>query len=148
MARSRFIKHWHGLSLRLLIEKCAFQILWHVASNLIRKKKGRLGTRRTAIPVRFLKGRTCAGSECSKNLGHLGPWGIVVDTTPVLWPAWPRTDFPTLSWACVSWTHLGCGVGPDHLRWKTVPSCCDHDITGSPGDIGLTGQERCSEPLR
>jgi hypothetical protein len=43
-----------------------------------------LCARRTAIPAHFLMGRTCAGSECSKNLGHLGPRGIVADMTPVL----------------------------------------------------------------
>jgi hypothetical protein len=48
------------------------------------EEKGRLGARRAAIPARFLTGRTCADSECSKNMGHLGLRGIVVDTTPIL----------------------------------------------------------------
>jgi hypothetical protein len=48
------------------------------------EEKGRLGARRAAIPACLLMGRTCAGSERSKNLGCLGPRGIVVDMTPVL----------------------------------------------------------------
>jgi hypothetical protein len=48
------------------------------------EEKDRLGIRGTAIPARFFMGRTCTGSEYSKNSGHLGPRGIVVDTTSVL----------------------------------------------------------------
>jgi hypothetical protein len=48
------------------------------------EEKGRLDARRTAVPAHFLMGRTCAGSERSKNLGHHGPRGIVADMTPVL----------------------------------------------------------------
>jgi hypothetical protein len=47
-------------------------------------EENRLGAQRTAIPARLLMGKTCAGSERSKNLGRLGPRGIVVNKTPVL----------------------------------------------------------------
>jgi hypothetical protein len=75
------IEHERGCSLRLLTEKS--YILKFVAHSLQidSEEKDRLDIRRTAIPAHFLMGRTCAGSECSKNSGHLGPRGIVVDTT-------------------------------------------------------------------
>jgi hypothetical protein len=60
-------------------------ILDSVAHSLqIELEENRLGARGTAIPTRLLMGKTCVGSEHSKNLGRLGPWGIVVDKTPVL----------------------------------------------------------------
>jgi hypothetical protein len=78
------IKHERGRSLRLLIEKIYIPNFVTHSLQIDSEEKGRLGIRRTAIPARFLMGRTCAGSECSKNSGHLGPRGIIVDTTPVL----------------------------------------------------------------
>jgi hypothetical protein len=82
--KSIHIKHERGRSLRMLTEK--IYILNFVTRSLQigSEEKNRLGARRTAIPVCFLMGKTCAGSEHSKNLGRLGPRGIVVDTTPVL----------------------------------------------------------------
>jgi hypothetical protein len=54
-----------------------------VAHSLqIESEENRLGALRTAIPACLLMGKTCAGSERSKNLGRPGPRGIVVDKTP------------------------------------------------------------------
>jgi hypothetical protein len=78
------MKHARGRSLSVFSEKLTTRILWHVASKLIWKKKNHLSAQRSAISKHFLMGRTCAGSECSKNLEHLGPRDIVVDTTPIL----------------------------------------------------------------
>jgi hypothetical protein len=50
----------------------------------IESEEKHLGARRTAILHIIFMGKTCAGSEHSKNLGRLGPRGIVVDKTPVL----------------------------------------------------------------
>jgi hypothetical protein len=78
------IKHERGHSLRMLIEKSYIPNFVTRSLQIDSEEKGRLGARRTAIPARLLMGRTCAGSERSKNLGRLGLRGIVVDTTPVL----------------------------------------------------------------
>jgi hypothetical protein len=82
-----YIKYEHGRSLRLFNRKIYIPNFMTRSLQIDSEEKGRLDVRRTAIPARFLMGRTCIGSECSKNLGHLGPRGIVVNTTPVLKPA-------------------------------------------------------------
>jgi hypothetical protein len=54
-----------------------------VAHDLqIESEGNHLGARRTAITASLLMGKTFIGSVHSRNLGHLGPWGIVVDKTP------------------------------------------------------------------
>jgi hypothetical protein len=78
------IKHERGRSLCLLIEKSYIPKFVTYSLQIDSEEKGHLDIRGTAIPAHFLMGRTCAGSECSKNSGYLGPRGIVVDTTPVL----------------------------------------------------------------
>jgi hypothetical protein len=82
--KSIYIKHEHGYSLRMLIEKIYIPNFVTRSLQIDLEEKGRLGARRTAIPAHFLMGITCSGSEHSKNLGYLGSRGIVVDTTPVL----------------------------------------------------------------
>jgi hypothetical protein len=82
--KSIYIKHERGDSLRMLIEEIFIPNFVTRSLQNNSEEKGRLGVRRTAIPARLLTGRICAGSERSKNLGRLGPRGIVVDTTPVL----------------------------------------------------------------
>jgi hypothetical protein len=82
--KSIYIKHEHGYSLRMLIEEIYILNFVTHSLQIDSEEKGRLGTRRTAIPTHFLMGRTCAGSKRSKNLGHRGPQGIVADMTPVL----------------------------------------------------------------
>jgi hypothetical protein len=79
-----YIKHERGYSLRMLIEEIYIPNFVTCSLQIDSEEKGRLGIRRTAVPARILMVRTCAGSECSKNSGHLGPRGIVVDMTPVL----------------------------------------------------------------
>jgi hypothetical protein len=79
-----YIKHERGRSLHLFNRKIYIPNIVTRSLQIDSEEKGRLGIQRTAIPARFLMGRTCAGSECYKNLGHLGPRGIVVDTTPIL----------------------------------------------------------------
>jgi hypothetical protein len=79
-----FIKHECGRSLHLLTEKIYIPKFMARSLQIDSEEKDRLGTLRTAISACFLMGKTCAGSECSKNSGHLGPQGIVVDMTPVL----------------------------------------------------------------
>jgi hypothetical protein len=78
------IKHEHGYTLRKLSEKIYIPNFVTRSVQINLEEKGRLGAWRAAIPARLLMGRTCAGFERSKNLGHLGPRGIIVDTTPVL----------------------------------------------------------------
>jgi hypothetical protein len=82
--KSIHIKHERGYSLRMLTEKIYIPNFVTRSLQIDWEEKDRLGARRTAIPVRFLMSRTCTGSERSKNLGRLGPRGIIVDTTPVL----------------------------------------------------------------
>jgi hypothetical protein len=82
--KSIYIKYERGYSLRMLIEKIYIPNFVTHSLQIDSEEKGCLGVRRTAIPARLLTGRTCAGSEHSKNSGHLGRWGIVVDTTLVL----------------------------------------------------------------
>jgi hypothetical protein len=82
--KSIYIKHERGYSLRMLTEEIYIPNFVTRSLQIDSEEEGCLGVRRAAIPARFLMGRTCAGSECSKNSGHLGPRGIVVDTTPVL----------------------------------------------------------------
>jgi hypothetical protein len=78
------IKYERGYSLRMLSEKIYIPNFVTRSLQIDSEEKDRLGARRTAISARLLMGRTCAGAERSKNLGRLGPRGIVVDTTPVL----------------------------------------------------------------
>jgi hypothetical protein len=82
--KSIYIKYECGRSLRLFNRKIYIPNFMTRSLQIDSEEKGRLGVRRTAIPARFLMGRTCTSSECSKNSGHHGPRGIVVDTTPVL----------------------------------------------------------------
>jgi hypothetical protein len=82
--KSIYIKHEHGRSLRLFNRKIYIPNFVTRSLQIDSEEKGHLRIRKTAIPARFLMGRTCTGSECSKNSGDLGPRGIVVDTTPVL----------------------------------------------------------------
>jgi hypothetical protein len=79
-----FIKHERGRSLRLLIEKNYIPKLVARSLQIDSEEEDRLGALRIAIPARLLMGITCVGSEYSNNSGHLGPRGIVVDTTPIL----------------------------------------------------------------
>jgi hypothetical protein len=78
------IKHEHGRSLRMLTEKIYIPKFVTRSFQICSEEKDHLGAQRTAIPIRYLMGTTCAGSERSKNLGRLDPQGIVVDTTPAL----------------------------------------------------------------
>jgi hypothetical protein len=82
--KSIHIKHERGHSLRMLTEKTYIPNFVTHGLQIDSEEKGRLGALRTAIPARLLMGRNCDGSERSKNLGRLGPRGIIVDTTPVL----------------------------------------------------------------
>jgi hypothetical protein len=82
--KSIYIKHERGYSLGMLTEEIYIPNFVTRSLQIDSKEKGRLGAQRTAIPAHFLMGRTCIGSERSKNLGHLGPRGIVADMTPVL----------------------------------------------------------------
>jgi hypothetical protein len=82
--KSIHIKHERGYNLRMLVEKIYMSNFVTRSLQIDSEEKDRLGARRTAIPSRLLMGRICVGSECSKNLGRLGPQDIVVDTTPVL----------------------------------------------------------------
>jgi hypothetical protein len=82
--KSIYIKHERGYNLRMLTEKIYIPNFVTRSLQIDSEEKGHLGTRRTAIPACFLMDRTCAGSERSKNSGHLGPRGIVVDTTPIM----------------------------------------------------------------
>jgi hypothetical protein len=86
-AKSIHIKLESVYSLRMLSEKNYTPSFVTRSLQINLEEKDCLGARRTAIPARLLMGRTYAGSECSKNLGRLGPQGIIVDTTPVLKPA-------------------------------------------------------------
>jgi hypothetical protein len=81
---SIYIKHECGYSLRMLTEKIYIPNFVTRSLQINSEEKGSLGIQRTAIPARILMDRTCAGSERSKNSRHLGPRGIVVDTTPIL----------------------------------------------------------------
>jgi hypothetical protein len=82
--KSIYIKHERGYSLRMLTEEIYNPNFMTRSLQIDSEEKSRLGARRTAIPVHFLMGRTCTGSDRSKNLGHLGPRGIVADMTPIL----------------------------------------------------------------
>jgi hypothetical protein len=82
--KSIYMKHESSNSLRMLTEEIYISNFVTRSLQIDSEEKGRLDVRRTAVPACILMGRTCAGSERSKNSGHLGPRGIVVDTTPVL----------------------------------------------------------------
>jgi hypothetical protein len=82
--KSIYIKHGRGYSLCMLIEEIYIPNFVTRSLQIDSEENGHLGAWKTAIPTHFFMGRTCAGSECSKNLGHLGPRGIVADMTPVL----------------------------------------------------------------
>jgi hypothetical protein len=82
--KSIYIKYERGYSLRMLMEEIYIPNFMTRSLQIDSEEKGHLGARRTPISAHFLMGRTCAGSERSKNLGHLGPRGIVADMTPVL----------------------------------------------------------------
>jgi hypothetical protein len=82
--KSIHIKHERGYSLRMLTEKIYIPNFVTRSLQIGSEEKGRLSIWRIAILACLLTGRTCAGSEHSRNLGRLGPRGIAVDTTPVL----------------------------------------------------------------
>jgi hypothetical protein len=81
--KSVYIKHARGRSLHVFGEIYNPNLVTH-GLQIDSKEKGHLSARRSDISEHFLMGRTCAGSECSKSLEHLGPRDIVVDTIPVL----------------------------------------------------------------
>jgi hypothetical protein len=82
---SRFTQvfaHDHGH--RAPVKECITRILWHTASKLFRGKEIFHAPGDSDITEYFLMGRTCAGSECSRNSGCHNPRDIVVDMTLVV----------------------------------------------------------------
>jgi hypothetical protein len=82
--KSIHIKHEHGYSLCMLTEKIYIPNFVTRSLQIDSEEKRPPRRPEDGYPARLLMGRTCAGSERSKNLGRLSPRGIVVDTTPVL----------------------------------------------------------------
>jgi hypothetical protein len=82
--KSIYISTAHDSSLLVFVKGCTTRIPWHIASKLIRGKEIFQAPRDSTITGRLLKGRTCAGSGCSKSSGRLGLQDIVVNTTLVL----------------------------------------------------------------
>jgi hypothetical protein len=68
---------------RAPVKESITQTLWHAASKLFRGKEIFHAPGDWDITGHFLMGRTCAGSECSRNSGCHTPWDIVVDMTLV-----------------------------------------------------------------
>jgi hypothetical protein len=69
---------------RAPMKECITRILWHTASKLFRGKEIFHAPGDSDITGHFLMGRTCAGSECSRNLGCHNPRDIIVDMTLVV----------------------------------------------------------------
>jgi hypothetical protein len=69
---------------RAPVKECITRILWHTASKLFRGKEIFHAPGDSDITEYFLMGRTCAGSECSRNSGRHNPRDIVVDMTLVV----------------------------------------------------------------
>jgi hypothetical protein len=82
--KSIYISTAHDSSLLVFVKGCTTRISWLIASKLIRGKEIFQTPRDSTITGHLLKGRTCAGSGCSRSSGHPDPRETVVDMTLAL----------------------------------------------------------------